>query len=53
MRVAAVGWLARDEIEARDLAAAQAAVGHSHPDAIRTAQAASSWPVRSMAVISW
>jgi hypothetical protein len=34
MRVAAVGWLARDEIEARDLAAAQAAVSHNHPDAM-------------------
>jgi ADP-ribosyl-[dinitrogen reductase] hydrolase len=39
MRVAAVGWLARDEAEARDLAAAQAAVSHDHPDAIAAAQA--------------
>ena len=39
MRVAAVGWLARDEIEARDLAASQAAVSHNHPDAIGAAQA--------------
>ena len=46
MRVAAVGWLAHDEIEARDLAAAQAAVSHNHPDAIGAAQAVawrSSW----------
>jgi len=39
MRVAAVGWLARDEAEALELAAAQAAVSHDHPDAIAAAQA--------------
>lgn len=39
MRVAAVGWLARDEAEALELAAAQAAVSHDHPDAITAAQA--------------
>jgi ADP-ribosylglycohydrolase len=39
MRVAAVGWLARDETETLDLAAAQAAVSHDHPDAIAAAQA--------------
>jgi ADP-ribosyl-[dinitrogen reductase] hydrolase len=39
MRVAAVGWLARDEGEALELAAAQAAVSHDHPDAIAAAQA--------------
>lgn len=39
MRAAAVGWLARDEIEARDLAAAQASVTHNHPAAIAGAQA--------------
>jgi ADP-ribosylglycohydrolase len=39
MRVAAVGWLARDEAEALELAAAQAAVTHDHPDAIAAAQA--------------
>lgn len=39
MRVAAVGWLAADEAEARDLAAAQSAVSHDHPDAIAGAQA--------------
>ena len=39
MRVAAVGWLARDAAEALDLAAAQAAVSHDHPDAIAAAQA--------------
>lgn len=39
MRVAAVGWLARDEAEALDLAAAQAAVTHNHPDAVAGARA--------------
>lgn len=39
MRVAAVGWLARDEAEALDLAAAQATVSHDHPAAIAAAQA--------------
>lgn len=39
MRVAAVGWLAGDEAEALDLAAAQAAVSHDHPDAVAAAQA--------------
>jgi ADP-ribosylglycohydrolase len=39
MRVGAVGWLAKDEAEARDLAAAQASVSHDHPDAIAGAQA--------------
>jgi len=39
MRVAAVGWLASTETEALDLAAAQEAVSHDHPDAIAAAQA--------------
>lgn len=39
MRVAAVGWLARDESEAHELAAAQAVVSHNHPDAVAAAQA--------------
>jgi ADP-ribosyl-[dinitrogen reductase] hydrolase len=39
MRVAAVGWLASDEAEALDLAAAQASVTHDHQDAISAAQA--------------
>lgn len=39
MRVAAVGWLARDEAEALDWAEAQAVVTHNHPDAIAGAQA--------------
>jgi ADP-ribosyl-[dinitrogen reductase] hydrolase len=39
MRVAGVGWLASDEAEAMDLAAAQAAVSHDHPDAVAAAQA--------------
>lgn len=39
MRVAAVGWLASNEAEALDLAAAQAAVSHNHPSAIAAAQA--------------
>lgn len=39
MRVAAVGWLAASEAEADQWAAAQAAVSHDHPEAIRAAQA--------------
>jgi ADP-ribosyl-[dinitrogen reductase] hydrolase len=39
MQVAAVGWLARDEAEALELTAAQAAVSHDHPDAVAAAQA--------------
>jgi ADP-ribosylglycohydrolase len=39
MRVTAVDWLARDEAEALELAAAQAAVSHNHPDAIAATQA--------------
>lgn len=39
MRVAAIGWLARDEAEALELAAAQAAVSHDHRDAVAAAQA--------------
>jgi ADP-ribosyl-[dinitrogen reductase] hydrolase len=39
MRVAAVGWLARNEDEARAWAAAQANVSHDHPDAVAAAQA--------------
>ena len=39
MRVAAVGWLAEDEVEADEFAAAQAAVSHDHPDAVAAAQA--------------
>jgi ADP-ribosylglycohydrolase len=39
MRVAAVGWLGRDEAEVLELAAAQAAISHDHPDAIAAAQA--------------
>ncbi len=39
MRVAAVGWLARDEAEAMDLARAQAVVSHDHDEAISAAQA--------------
>lgn len=39
MRVAAVGWLAKTEAEADQLAAAQAAVSHDHPEAIKAAQA--------------
>lgn len=39
MRVAAVGWWARSEAEALELAAAQAAVSHDHPDAVAAAQA--------------
>jgi ADP-ribosyl-[dinitrogen reductase] hydrolase len=39
MRVAAVGWLARDEAQALELAAAQAAVSHNHPNAVAAAQA--------------
>lgn len=39
MRTAAVGWWADSEAQALDLAAAQAAVSHDHPDAIAGAQA--------------
>jgi ADP-ribosyl-[dinitrogen reductase] hydrolase len=39
MRVAAVGWLARNEDEALAWAEAQAAVSHDHPDAVAAAQA--------------
>lgn len=39
MRTAAVGWFATDETAATNLAAAQAAVSHDHPDAIAAAQA--------------
>lgn len=39
MRVAAVGWLARDEAETLERAAAQAVVSHDHPDAVAAAQA--------------
>lgn len=39
MRTAAIGWLVDDERQALDLAAAQAAVSHNHPDAIAAAQA--------------
>ncbi|MFC6487756.1 ADP-ribosylglycohydrolase family protein [Nitratireductor sp. GCM10026969] len=39
MRVAAVGWLAPTEADADQLAAAQAAVSHDHPEAIKAAQA--------------
>ena len=39
MRVAAVGWLVRDESQAGRHAEAQSAVSHDHPDAIASAQA--------------
>jgi len=39
MRVAPVGWFGSSEQEVLDLAAAQAAVSHDHPDAIAAAQA--------------
>ncbi|MFD1510673.1 ADP-ribosylglycohydrolase family protein [Lacimonas salitolerans] len=39
MRVAAVGWWARSEAEAMELATAQAVVSHDHPDAVTAAQA--------------
>lgn len=39
MRVAAVGWLAKDENAVMQLAESQAAVSHNHPDAIAAAQA--------------
>ena len=39
MRVAAVGWLASDEGEALELAAAQSVVSHDHPEAIAASQA--------------
>ena len=39
MRVASVGWWAKSEAEALELAAAQAAVSHDHPDAVAAAHA--------------
>jgi ADP-ribosyl-[dinitrogen reductase] hydrolase len=39
MRVAAIGWLARTDSEAGELAVAQARVSHDHPDAVAAAQA--------------
>jgi len=39
MRVAAVGWLARDEAAVRTRARQQAAVSHDHPDAMMAAEA--------------
>jgi len=39
MRAAAVGWLAGDEGQARELARHQAAVSHDHPDATAAAEA--------------
>ena len=39
MRVASVGWLARDECQAESHAGAQSAVSHDHPDAAAAAQA--------------
>ena len=39
MRVSSVGWLASGETDARELAGAQAAVSHNHPDAVAAAQA--------------
>ncbi len=39
MRVAAVGWLAENERQVDELASAQAAVSHDHPDALAAAQA--------------
>lgn len=41
MRTAAAGWLAASEAEAMQWAAAQAAVSHDHPDAIKAAEAVS------------
>ena len=38
MRVSPVGWLASEETNARELAAAQAAVSHDHPDAVAASQ---------------
>lgn len=39
MRVSPVGWLASEETNAWELAAAQAAVSHDHPDAVAASQA--------------
>jgi ADP-ribosyl-[dinitrogen reductase] hydrolase len=39
MRVASIGWLATCEADVLELASAQAAVSHDHPDAIKGAQA--------------
>jgi ADP-ribosyl-[dinitrogen reductase] hydrolase len=39
MRASSVGWLAANEPQAMDLAAAQAAVSHDHPDAVAASQA--------------
>lgn len=39
MRVSAVGWFADDEAPALELAEAQSAVSHDHPDAIAASQA--------------
>lgn len=39
MRASAVGWIARDEAETMELAAAQSEVSHNHPEAIRASQA--------------
>ena len=39
MRCASVGWWSDSETEVLDLAAAQAAVSHDHPDAVKAAQA--------------
>ena len=39
MRVAAVGWLAKNQDDVLELAKAQASVSHDHPDAIAAAQA--------------
>jgi ADP-ribosylglycohydrolase len=39
MRVAAVGWLAKNEDDVLELAKAQASISHDHPDAIAAAQA--------------
>ena len=39
MRVSAIGWLARSAEEAESMAAAQAGVSHSHPDAIAASKA--------------
>ena len=49
MRVAAVGWLARDEAEADALAASQSAVSHDHPKAVRAAQAVA-WAILALRV---
>lgn len=39
MRVAAIGWLGKDEDDVLEWAAAQASVSHDHPNAIAAAQA--------------